>query len=333
MQNARMNKPCRNIVADERLDQAMAWSCEVLGENRLVPEPVSGDASFRRYFRFEAAGRSLILMDAPPQQEDSARFLDIGDRIRRAGLRTPEIYQFDLQKGFGLMEDFGDTLYRELIHENTPQELFDGLFDILEGFAGRVDARGLPEYAAGTLQFEMDLFTDWYLKRHRRRELSEEEQAAWTRFTSLLIESAQGQPQVFVHRDFHSCNLLKTTGGVGIIDYQDGVLGPLNYDLASLIWDRYVSWPRARLLEWMETMHRRFGLDIPLQEWVRSCDWMGLQRNLKIVGIFTRLEYRDGKRGYLAMLPRFYQYLLDVMPLYPEFDEMTWLLERSECAP
>lgn len=332
MQNARMSQTCRKIE-DPRLDQGVAWAEAVLGENHLVPLPVSGDASFRRYFRFECPDRSIIFMDAPPQKEDSARFLDIGERLRRAGMRAPEIYHFDLELGYGLMEDFGNTLYRELIHEDTPQDVFDGLFDILEGFADRVDPRGLPEYAAGTLQFEMDLFTDWYLKHHRRRELSGPEKAVWTRFTRMLIEAAQSQPQVFVHRDFHSCNLLQIPGGVGIIDYQDGVVGPLNYDLASLIWDRYVSWPRARLLEWMETMHQRFQLDIPLQEWVRSCDWMGLQRNLKIVGIFTRLEYRDGKRGYLAMLPRFYQYLLDVMPLYPEFDEMTRLLEQSECAP
>jgi aminoglycoside/choline kinase family phosphotransferase len=148
-----------------------------------------------------------------------------------------------------------------------------------------------------------------------------------------LIESASQQPQVFVHKDFHSCNLLQTPRGPGVIDFQDGVRGPVTYDLVSLLWDRYIAWPRERLEDWMLQLRPRLAPSMEAGEWIRCCDWMGLQRNLKIVGIFARLRYRDGKSGYLEMIPRFYDYLLDVLPRYPEFDDFHHLLELPECAP
>jgi hypothetical protein len=148
-----------------------------------------------------------------------------------------------------------------------------------------------------------------------------------------LIASATAQPQVFVHKDFHSCNLLRTPPGPGLIDFQDALRGPLSYDLVSLLWDRYIAWPRERLEGWMEQARQRLGPGIEPAEWVRCCDWMGLQRNLKIVGIFARLHYRDGKRGYLEMVPRFFRYLLEVLPRYPEFRAFQGLLEQTECAP
>jgi aminoglycoside/choline kinase family phosphotransferase len=159
------------------------------------------------------------------------------------------------------------------------------------------------------------------------------EQACWDEVCSLLIRSALEQPQVFVHKDFHCCNLLKTASGPGIIDFQDGLLGPVSYDLVSLIWDRYIAWPRSQLLEWMSNAFELLPVASTREEWIRCCDWMGLQRNLKIVGIFARLKHRDGKRGYVEMIPRFYQYLLDVLPLYPEFEEFTQMLEQKQCAP
>jgi hypothetical protein len=179
----------------------------------------------------------------------------------------------------------------------------------------------------------MDLLTDWYLERHRQRPLRGGERALWADLCDRLIESAAQQPQVFVHKDFHSCNLLHTPRGPGLIDFQDGLRGPLSYDLVSLLWDRYIAWPRQRLEAWMEEARVRFAANMAPAEWVRCCDWMGLQRNLKIVGIFARLRYRDGKQGYLEMIPRFYGYLLDVLPRYPEFHAFHGLLEHAECAP
>ena len=320
-------------VQQRRQRAAAAWAATELGLGRVELEAVSGDASFRRYFRLRAPGRSLILMDAPPDREDSEPFIDIAKRLRAGGLKAPEIIRFDLQQGFGLLEDFGDTLYRDVLDQESVDGLFPGLFAILEGMAARVDARGLPPYGADLLQAELDLFPDWYLERHRKRPFSGEERRLWASLCHTLIESARRQPQIFVHKDFHSCNLLQTEDGPGIIDFQDGLLGPVSYDLVSLLWDRYIAWPRERLLEWMAEVRPRLAPGVAKDDWVRYCDWMGLQRNLKIVGIFARLNYRDGKRGYLEMIPRFYQYLLDVLPLYPEFRSFHLLLERAECAP
>ncbi len=318
---------------DRRREDAALWAAERMGLARVELQPVCGDASFRRYFRFHAGDRSVILMDAPRYRESSERFIDAGERLRRAGLKTPEIYHFDLDLGFGLLEDFGDVLYREILTPASVDRLFPRLFDILEVQARDVDPTGLPEYNEERLRMELDLLPDWYLAQHKHRELDAGERAAWERLCACLVESARTQPQVFVHRDFHSCNLLETGGETGIIDFQDALLGPVSYDFVSLIWDRYIAWPRERLEAWMAEMHGRLGLGYSLEEWIRQCDWMGLQRNIKIVGIFARLRYRDGKSGYLKMLPLFYRYLLDVLPRYPEFDEFRHLLEQDECAP
>jgi aminoglycoside/choline kinase family phosphotransferase len=334
-QNTAMTDPtaAAEAAADGRKSEASRWAAATLGLPRVELSPVSGDASFRRYFRLQSGGRSMILMDAPPDKEDSSPFVDIDGRLRKAGLNAPEILHFDLERGFGLLEDFGDRLYRELIDESSVDRLFPELFSVLHGLATRVETGGLPHYGRQVLQQELDLFTDWYLGRHKGWRLELAEADTWRMLCDRLIETALAQPQVFVHKDFHSCNLLETPGGPGIIDFQDGLRGPIAYDFASLVWDRYISWPRDRLVGWMMAFRTQLGLETAPEEWVRWCDWIGLQRNLKIVGIFARLRYRDGRLGYLEMIPRFYAYLLDILPLYPEFEAMQQLLERPECAP
>jgi aminoglycoside/choline kinase family phosphotransferase len=321
---------------DDRERAAAAWAAGMLGWPRVELRPVSGDASFRRYFRLVGGDRSVILMDAPPEKENSTPFVDIDRRLREAGLPAPEILFFDLECGFGLLEDFGDTLYREVLDETSADDVMPALLDLLEGLATRVRADGLPDYDEILLQAELDLFRDWYLGQHRRRLLTGPEESLWSALCTALIDSARRQPQVFVHKDFHSCNLLRTPHGPGLIDFQDGLRGPLSYDLASLLWDRYIAWPRERLEGWMREAHCRLETGMSLEEWIRCCDWMGLQRNLKIVGIFARLRHRDGKQGYIELIPRFYQYLLDVLPRYPEFGgfrDFHHFLERAECAP
>ena len=318
---------------DDRQSAAASWAADALGLERVGLEPVSGDASFRRYFRFHDGSRSIILMDAPPDKEGSAPFIDIACRLRTAGLNAPDIFHFDLEQGFGLLEDFGDTLYRELISEESAGTLFPGLFAVLAGMASHVDTAGLPVYSEQALERELDLFKTWYLELHKERPLSGSEATAWEDVSRLLIDSAMEQPQVFVHKDFHSCNLLETEDGPGIIDFQDGVSGPISYDFVSLVWDRYIAWTRPRLEGWMKDIHTVLPVNCTIEEWVRYCDWMGLQRNLKIVGIFARLKHRDGKEGYVEMIPRFYRYLLDVLPRYPEFHKFQKMLEQNECAP
>jgi hypothetical protein len=318
---------------DDRQSAAASWAADSLGLERVRLEPVSADASFRRYFRFNDGIRSIILMDAPPDKEASAPFIDIAGRLRTAGLNAPDIFHFDLEQGFGLLEDFGDTLYRELISEESVGTLFPGLFAVLAGMASHVDTAGLPVYSEQALEQELDLFKTWYLELHKERPLSCSEATAWEDVCRLLIDSAMEQPQVFVHKDFHSCNLLETEDGPGIIDFQDGVSGPISYDFVSLVWDRYIAWTRPRLEGWMKDIHTILPVNCTIEEWVRYCDWMGLQRNLKIVGIFARLKHRDGKEGYVEMIPRFYRYLLDVLPRYPEFHKFQKMLEQNECAP
>lgn len=318
-------------VDDERRRRASAWAADRLGLPQAPLEPVAGDASFRRYFRVMTPAGSLILMDAPPDREDSHPFVDIAGRLRSAALNAPRVFHFDYELGFGLIEDFGDMLYRDELGPESAARLMPGLFDVLEGLAVRVVSDGLPDYDGQVLQAEMDLYPDWYLERHLRRRMTAEERRTWTRLCAALIESAQRQPQVFVHKDFHSCNLLLTPAGPGLIDFQDGLRGPLTYDLVSLLWDRYIAWPRQQLEAWMLEMRERLAPDIGTGEWIRCCDWMGLQRNLKIVGIFARLRHRDGKRGYVEMIPRFYRYLLDVLPRYREFRDAHLMLERYSC--
>ena len=317
----------------ERERRAATWVADCLNRDHIDLQPVSGDASFRRYFRCQDGKRSLIVMDAPPERENSASFIDIAARLRESDLLAPEIYHFDLDLGFGLLEDFGDTLYRELLSANQPELLMPDLFAVLAKMT-RASTDGLPIYHGLKLQQEMSLFPDWYLRVHRHYRFSHMEYLEWNRLCAELIKSAQEQPQAFVHRDFHSCNVLRTPDAqTGIIDFQDAVLGPLNYDLVSLLWDRYIEWPRSQLETWMMAFHHRLDLSCHPSTWIRWCDLMGLQRNLKIVGIFARLRYRDDKQGYVEMIPRFYQYLLDVTGRYPEFGEFHRILEKTECAP
>lgn len=320
-------------VEDDRQVAAAHWAAQATKQKSVKLKPVSGDASFRRYFRFINEGCPFILMDAPPEKENSAPFIDIASRLLEAGLRAPAILDFDLQQGFGLLEDFGDTLYRELINQQSVDSLFPELFEILNTMARDVSTDGLPEYDESALATELDLFSTWYLALHKKRPLTGKEAGIWRGVCQRLIDSARAQPQVFVHKDFHSCNLLQTLEGPGIIDFQDGLRGPISYDFVSLAWDRYVAWPRARIEDWMHQTYQLFPLDCSFSDWVRYCDWMGLQRNLKIVGIFARLKHRDGKQGYVEMIPRFYQYLLDVLPRYPEFSQFQQLLEQKDCAP
>jgi len=319
---------------DQRLDQARTWLLQLGVDLQSDFRDIAGDASFRRYFRLRANGVSRILMDAPPPGENVNPFIDVDLRLRASNLHAPEVVYADRQNGFLLLEDLGDELYRELLYEHTVSSLFPGLFEILRDFALKVDSTDLPVFDYRRLRRDMDLFPDWYLGKHRKSVYHERLDDIWNDFCKNIIESALEQPQCFVHRDFHSCNLLKTSANtIGIIDFQDAVKGPVTYDFISLIWDRYISWPRPQIESWMEEIRVELGLKIEPGQWRRYCDLMGLQRNFKIVGIFARLHYRDGKQGYLELIPRFYEYLTGTLRLYPEFAEVLGILEQAECVP
>ena len=279
---------------------------------------IAGDASFRRYFRLTADKHSYIVMDAPPEHEDAATFVAVAHKIRAANLRVPSIYAQDLEAGFLLIEDFGGCMLKQHLSNTPGQSLFEQILPLLEGMS-RVSTQGLPVLDGVSLRSELDLFTDWFLQRHCRHTLAVDERVLWDSLCDLLVEVASSQPQCFVHRDFHSCNLqVLNNGELGIIDFQDAVLGPASYDLASWLWDRYVSWSREEIEQWVEQARPSLAPQLQSEQWLRYCDLMGLQRNLKIIGIFSRLYYRDEKSGYLELLPQFSGYVRDVMSRYAE---------------
>ena len=320
--------------SDQRLDQARAWLQQQSAQIQSDFLDVAGDASFRRYFRVQIDDVSRILMDAPPPGEDVRPYIDVDRRLRSAGLHAPEIIYADQQRGYLLLEDLGDDMYRGLLDEDSADSHFPDLFEALRNMALSVDHDELPKFDTNMLRMEMDLFPDWYLNHHRTAMPRTQFNEVWDGFCNHIIGSALDQPQCFVHRDFHSCNLLKTShDSVAIIDFQGAVSGPISYDFISLIWDRYIQWPRVQIENWMEQFRVSLGLQIEPEKWIRYCDLMGLQRNIKIVGIFARLYYRDGKNGYIDMIPRFYDYLTSTLRRYPEFTEVLDILEQTECVP
>jgi aminoglycoside/choline kinase family phosphotransferase len=319
---------------DRRLQAARAWLREAHGSPGEDWRPVAGDASFRRYFRLNLRGCSRILMDSPPKLEDPAPFVDIAARLRGAGLHAPEVLDHDLAAGFLLLEDLGDALYRDLLGPETVDDLFSEALPALATMAREVPSDGLPDYSEALFGQELGWFTEYYLTRHRRHRWNASEQAHWQALCTRLVAAIGKQPRVFVHKDVHSCNLLRTRhNSPGIIDFQDAVRGPISYDFVSLIWDRYVPWPRPRVESWMEQFRQLVAPEVPSSDWVRWCDLTGLQRNLKIVGRFALLRYEQGKQGYVEMIPQFYGYVRDVLPRYPEFRAAARLLEDPACAP
>lgn len=316
---------------DVRKAQLASWARDQLSISFHV-EPVTGDASNRRYFRLTAEQKSWIVMDAPPNLEDCRPFIDVTQRLRKAKLHAPEIIAEDLHRGFLLLEDFGDGLYRDIVSKQQANQQYQPIFDALIKFSTAVDTTGLPDYDQTRLQQELDLFSEWYAPVHCQLSLTASERHDWAIICQQLITKALAQPQVFVHRDFHSCNVLQTThNNPGIIDYQDAVRGPVTYDLISWVLDRYITWPRSQVLKWYEQQRLRLPLDTNSEQWLRWCDWMGLQRNLKILGIFARLAYRDGKTDYIGLMPRFYAYVMETAALYPETQALTDMLEQRPC--
>jgi aminoglycoside/choline kinase family phosphotransferase len=326
---------------DHRLAPLQQWTITALhraiAPETAVPanyalatwESVSGDASFRRYFRTHFDGRSYIIMDAPPEKESVEPFVDIAQRLLKAGLRAPIIVAQQQEQGFLLLEDLGDEMLKSLLNEASGQPLMDAVLPVLATMASSCDTADLPNYSSAKLQEELALFPDWYLQQHLGLSMTSVETEQWQQLTQTLIDNALAQPQVFVHRDFHSCNLHQLANGdIGVIDFQDAVCGPLTYDLASWLWDRYITWPRSQLESWMLQARQQLAPHVDEQCWIRWCDLMGLQRNLKIVGIFARLHYRDNKQGYLEMAPRFSDYIRAVLPLYPELASSRVMLDK-----
>jgi aminoglycoside/choline kinase family phosphotransferase len=326
-------------ASDSRLALARQWVTEDLGFAGAQIEPASADASFRRYFRLIRGADSYIVMDAPPEKEALAPFIGVAQSLRGIGLNVPVILARDLERGLLLLSDLGKRLYlSDLLAGRDVERLYADALDALARLQtrGGEAARGLPPYDRAALVREMELLPEWFLGRHLGLPPTAAERAMLDRLFEALAQSALAQPAVFVHRDYHSRNLLITDeNNPGILDFQDAVRGAATYDVVSLLKDCYVAWPRERVIGWLLGYRERLepaGLDLGSdEELIRRFDLMGLQRHIKVLGIFARLFYRDGKSGYLEDLPRVLAYTREAAALYPETAEFArYIAERIE---
>ncbi len=285
----------------------------------------SADASFRRYFRVDdsADGRSLVIMDAPPEHEDCRPFVRITALLREAGIHAPEILAENIDQGFLLLEDLGDTTYLQRLPQQADTLYSDAIDTLIR--MQHIDA-ALPAYDDTLLCNEMQLFEQWYCNTHLGIRLNTSQQTVLNDAMQMLIDSALAQPQVFVHRDYHSRNLMICDDNPGVIDYQDAVNGALTYDLVSLFKDCYIQWPRQRIEHWLEIYRQRSGMAMSSGQLLRWFDWMGVQRHLKVLGIFARLYHRDGKAQYLNDLPLTLNYVLDGCQRYDELHALHALI-------
>ncbi len=315
-----------------RLEEIDKWLITVFPSTNYKIEAASSDASFRRYFRVTEQSNTFILMDAPPEKEDTSAFINVGTFLYDYGIHVPKIYARDTDAGFLLLSDFGHQPYLEQLNEQSADNLYklaiDSLIQIQHCPTHSIN---LPSYNQALLQQEMDLFPDWFLNKHLNIPTPDFLQTTFDRLT----ENAMMQPQIFVHRDFHSRNLMHTAdNSPGIIDFQDAVIGPISYDLVSLLRDCYIAWSDEKIHHWIEyyfSSAQQQGLlaDSSIEQFTQWFDWMGLQRHIKVLGIFCRLNYRDKKANYMNDLPLTLSYIRKISAKYPEFSELSHFLQQQ----
>ena len=323
---------CKHL-SDPRLEQLISWLSAQLDNWRLVLKPASTDASFRRYFRVWCHGATYIAMDAPPERENSLPFVNVARLLKRHGLLVPTIYDYDLQRGFMLLSDLGEQTYLAQLDNDSADKLYSVALDALVRMQIQVPCETLPEYSANLLNQELQLFTDWFLQRHLHMNLGAALQQTLQDTYHLLVDNALQQPVTFVHRDYHSRNLMVTDSDQpGILDFQDAVSGPITYDAVSLLRDCYIAWPEDRITVWLENYYQQLKLSNAVQaDWPQFqhwFDWMGIQRHLKAIGIFARLHHRDNKSGYLNDIPRTLNYVFAVSQRYPELNAFSRLIKK-----
>jgi aminoglycoside/choline kinase family phosphotransferase len=320
---------------DARLAALRTWLKQSLDGAAFTLVPASADASFRRYFRLAFDDGTRIAMDAPPEREDSRAFVRVAQLLRDAGVHVPDVIASDLERGFLLLSDLGDTTYLHALTETNADTLFADATGALIRWQCASRAAVLPPYDRGLLQREMDLFPDWYVRRHLGIDLTGDQRVALASVTTLLADSALAQPAVFVHRDFMPRNLMVSEPNPGVLDFQDAVYGPITYDVVSLFRDAFISWPEERVLDWTvryweQAKRARLPVDADFGAFYRAFEWMGLQRHLKVLGIFARICYRDGKPAYLKDASRFLDYARGVCGRYASLAPLTRLLDHLE---
>ncbi len=322
-------------MAVERLQALQDWAARQLGSESLDIAPASADASFRRYFRVTAKGRDYIVMDAPPAHEDCRPFIAVARLFAEAGVNVPQVLAQDLDRGFLLLTDLGSATYLSALNENTARELYLASNDALIRIQQTSRPGVLPEYDRALLTRELMLFPEWYVAKHLGVVMKDEQKAVLDTVFERILANNLAQSQVYVHRDWHSRNLMVSDPNPGILDFQDAVYGPITYDLASIYRDAYIQWDEARQLDWViRYWEKARAARLPVPEdfgafW-RDFEWMGAQRQIKVLGIFARLYHRDGKDGYLKDMPLVMHYLRKVCERYDELKPLLFLLDRLQ---
>jgi aminoglycoside/choline kinase family phosphotransferase len=332
---------------DVRLQHLEVWLSEQLtnlfnaqGWGAVPPVSLvaaSSDASFRRYFRWAADGRSFIIMDAPPPQENCEPFVKIAELLKKSGINVPQIHAQDLERGFLLLSDLGKQTYLDVIDTENAAAKFADAIDALIALQQLPMDTPLPSYDVPLLRRELELFPEWYVRRHLGVEFDAQQLQRWQHVSELLIDSALAQPKVLVHRDYMPRNLMESAPNPGVLDFQDAVYGPVTYDVTCLFKDAFLSWPEARVQGWLHDYWQQAAAKgIPVQadfaEFQRASDLMGVQRHLKVIGIFARICHRDGKPRYLADVPRFFAYIETVLARRPELADLAELLRSLPVA-
>lgn len=325
----------------ERARAFARWLESLAGPHGLDPQSVraaSADASFRRYFRVDGQGGTCIVMDAPPSHEDSRPFVDVAAMLRKGGLQAPQVLAWDEAQGFLLLSDLGSTTYLTALQGLEPAQAAPHYLAAMEALVRlqAIEARDrVPAYDRALMLRELELFPTWYIERHAGMPLDEATRATLTNAFEAILGACLSQPSVLVHRDFHSRNLMVDAqgGAPGVLDFQDAVWGPITYDLASLLRDAYIEWDEEVQIDWAVRYWeraRRAGLPVAADfgSFWRDFEWMGLQRHLKVLGIFARLAHRDGKDGYLKDLPLVWRYAHRVAIRYRGLGPLALLLER-----
>lgn len=328
-----------DIPSDARFTQLTEWLA-TLTATPTLPQTLraaSSDASFRRYFRVDTpAGGTAIVMDAPPPQEDVRPFIHVAEIFGQTGVTVPQVLAADPERGFLLLSDLGTTTYLHQLNGDTAHKLYLDAIDALVQLQSQSQPDLLPEYDRALLLRELQLFPEWYLGRHLGATLTAPQETELNKVFDVLLANNLAQPQVFVHRDYHSRNLMVLPeGNPGILDFQDAVYGPITYDLVSLLRDAYIEWDEEMVLDWAIRYWekaRRAGLPVnpDVDSFYRDFEFMGLQRHLKVLGIFARLNYRDGKDAYLKDLPLVREYVLKTARRYRELAPLVRLLNTLE---